>query len=47
MAQIKLRWSKKEKDWIFNAPDNSGYTMAGVLFDMLKQQDTELIGGKT
>lgn len=34
--QIKLRWSKKENDWLFNAPDDAGHTMAGVFFEMTK-----------
>lgn len=34
--KIKLSWSKKENDWVFDYPDNSGHTMAGVLFEMIK-----------
>jgi len=34
--QIKLRWSKRENDWLFDGPDTKGHTMAGVFFDMVK-----------
>lgn len=34
--QIKLRWYKKENDWLFGASDNAGHTMAGVFFEMTK-----------
>ena len=34
--QIKLIYSKKEKDWLFNFPDNEGNSLAGVFFDMVK-----------
>lgn len=34
--QIKLYWSKREKDWTFSYPDNSGHSIMGVFFDMLK-----------
>lgn len=33
---IKLRWSKKEKDWLFSWIDNSGKGLMGVFFDMIK-----------
>lgn len=31
-----LRWSKKEKDWVFEYNDNSGKTLMNLFFDMLK-----------
>lgn len=34
--KIQLRWSKREKDWLFKYPDNAGNTMMGVFFDMVK-----------
>jgi len=34
--KIELRWSKRERDWLFNYPDNAGCTMMGVFFDMVK-----------
>lgn len=34
--QIKLRWSKKEKDWLFDSHDEEGYLLAGVFFGMIK-----------
>jgi hypothetical protein len=36
MKQIKLIWSKREKDWKFYYPDNSGRALRGVFFDMVK-----------
>lgn len=32
--QVKLKWSKREKDWLFDWPDNAGATLAGVFFGM-------------
>jgi hypothetical protein len=34
--KIKLKWSKKENDWIFDYPDNKGKSLMGVFFDMMK-----------
>lgn len=34
--QIKLKYSKREKDYIFNYPDNAGCLLMGVFFDILK-----------
>jgi hypothetical protein len=34
--QIKLRWSIKENDWLFDYPDNDGKSIMGVFFDMVK-----------
>ncbi len=34
--KIELKWSKREKDWIFNYPNWDGGTLTGVFFDMVK-----------
>ena len=36
MKELKLRWSKKENDWVAHYPDLAGKSMIGVLFDMVK-----------
>jgi len=33
---IKLKWSKRENDWIFDYPDNKGESLMGIFFDMMK-----------
>lgn len=33
---IQLKWSKREKDWIFHWPDNQGSSLKGVFFEMIK-----------
>ena len=33
---IKLKWSKREKDWVFDYPDNNGKSLMGVFFEMTK-----------
>lgn len=33
--EIKLTWSKKENDWLFNYSDNAGCSLMGVFFDIL------------
>jgi hypothetical protein len=33
---IKLKWSKRENDWVFDYPDNSGKFLMGVFFEMMK-----------
>lgn len=35
-SKIELKWSKREKDWIFNYPDNDGCSLMGVFFEMTK-----------
>ncbi len=34
--QVKLRWSKKERDWWCSYPDTAGKTLSHILFDMLR-----------
>jgi len=34
MNKLTLKWSKREKDWLCNYPDNAGSSLMGVLFDM-------------
>jgi hypothetical protein len=34
--EIKLFWSKKDKDWKFNYPDRAGKSLMGVFFDLIK-----------
>lgn len=34
--QIKLRWSKRERDWLFDYPDLAGKSLMGVFFEMMK-----------
>ncbi len=34
--KIKLFWSKRNKDWTFNYPDNAGKTLMGIFFEMVK-----------
>lgn len=34
--RVELKWSKREKDWIFNYPDLKGSTLTGIFFDMVK-----------
>ena len=34
--KIELKWSKRKKDWEFHWSDNSGKSMMGVFFDMIK-----------
>ena len=34
--KIQLRWSKKERNWLFSYPDDAGKSMMGVFFDMVK-----------
>jgi hypothetical protein len=33
---FRLRWSKKEKDWLFEYNDNAGKSLMSLFFDMLK-----------
>jgi hypothetical protein len=33
---IKLKWSKRENDWLFDYPDNNGKSLMGVFFEMTK-----------
>lgn len=33
---VKLSWSKREKDWIFDFPDWLGRGLSGPFFDMTK-----------
>jgi len=44
--KIQLRWSKKENDWVFNFPDNTGKTMMGTFFDMVKVETPTNDGDK-
>lgn len=34
--QIKLFWSKTDKDWKFSYPDREGRALMGPFFDMIK-----------
>lgn len=34
--KIQLRYSVREKDWVFDYPDDSGWSLAGVFFEMTK-----------
>jgi len=36
MDGFRLRWSKKENDWLFEYNDNAGKTLMNLFFDMLK-----------
>lgn len=36
MNGFRLRWSKKENDWLFEYNDNAGKTLMGLFFEMLK-----------
>lgn len=36
MNGFRLRWSKKENDWLFEYNDNNGKTLMGLFFDMIK-----------
>lgn len=45
--QIKLTYSKKEKDLLFNYPDNAGKGMMGIFFDMCTITGHRMDWGKT
>ena len=36
MDGFRLRWSKKENDWLFEYNDKAGKTLMNLFFDMLK-----------
>lgn len=36
MDGFRLRWSKKENDWLFEYNDNAGKSLMNLFFDMLK-----------
>ena len=36
MNGFRLRWSRKEKDWLFEYNDRGGKSLMGLFFDMLK-----------
>jgi hypothetical protein len=33
---FRLRWSKRENDWLFEYNDNAGKSLMGLFFDMLR-----------
>jgi len=39
MDGFRLRWSKKEDDWLFEYNDNAGKTLMSLFFDMLKIEE--------
>lgn len=39
MQKLTLKWSKKEKDWVCDYPDNAGKNISGGLFVMIRKYE--------
>ncbi|WP_370398399.1 hypothetical protein [Tenacibaculum dicentrarchi] len=39
MKGFRLRWSRKEKDWLFEYNDKEGKSLMSLFFDMLKIEE--------
>ena len=37
--EIKLSWSKREKDWLFSYPNNAGKSLMDVFFGMMRIEE--------
>ena len=37
MEKVVLKWSKKNKDWVCDYPNNNGRTIGGDLFMMIRK----------